>query len=351
MNRILITGGAGFVGSCLALRFRVAFPAAEVICLDNLYRRGSELNRDRLIAGGATFVKGDVREAAAFDLPACDLVIDAAAEPSVTAGLDGDETYVVDTNLGGTLNMLRSARRWSAAVVFLSTSRVYPVSALRSIRVDEGATRLEIAAAQEQPGISAAGIAESFPLEGSKTLYGATKFASEVMVREYAAQFGVRAIVDRCGVLAGPWQLGRADQGIVAFWVAAHHYRMPLKYIGYGGKQVRDVLHIEDLADLLLAQVARSEEWQGEVLNVGGGRPVSVSLRELTELARAATGHTFDIAVEPDTRRGDVPLYITDTARVRNVYGWAPSRSVEQIVEDTASWIETHESCLRGIFV
>ncbi len=351
MERILITGGAGFVGSSLAIRLKAAYPGAEVICMDNLYRRGSEINRDRIVERGITFIKADVRERTSFDLPACDLIVDAAAEPSVLAGSEGDVTFVIDTNLGGTLNGLEAARRWSAAFVFLSSSRIYPLEALRQIELEESDTRFEISATQSQPGITLRGISEDFPVQGARTLYGATKFASEIMVEEYAAQFGVRTMINRYGVLAGPWQMGKVEQGVVALWVASHHFGMPLRYIGYQGRQVRDALHIEDMADLLLLQLGQADQWRGQIYNVGGEREISFSLRELTEHARQATGRSLELGCESGIRAGDVPLYITDAARVREAFGWQPQRSMSDIVEDTARWIADHERTLRPFLV
>jgi CDP-paratose 2-epimerase len=228
---------------------------------------------------------------------------------------------------------------------------VYPVALLREVALREAESRFEIAPHQTQPGITANGISEDFPLAGSRTLYGATKYASEVMVQEYAAQFGIKAVINRCGVLSGPWQMGRVDQGVLALWVARHHYGQSLSYIGYGGKQVRDVLHVDDLADLILLQLQRPERMTGDVFNVGGGRSVSVSLKELTALSRAATGKTAPISSVDAVRDGDVPLYLTDTSKVRAAFGWQPRRSVEQIVDDTARWIEKHENMLRPIFI
>ena len=340
------------MGSSLALRLREAYPSAGIICLDNLYRKGSELNRRRVEDEGVFFVKGDVRDRAAFDMEPCDLIVDAAAEPSVMAGKEGDDAaYVVDTNLGGTLNVLEAARKWSSMLIFLSTSRVYPVDMLRAIVTEEHATRLKIAETQDLPGITSRGIAEEFPLAGARTLYGATKYASEIMALEYASHFGLRVIINRCGVLAGPWQMGRVDQGVVALWVAAHHYGRPLSYIGYNGKQVRDVLHVEDLADLLLLQLEGEVPWKGQVYNVGGGRPASFSLRELTEVTREITGGDLAIKTEEKVREGDVPLYITDSSRVEEAFRWKPKRSTMDIVADTARWIGDHEDDLREVFL
>lgn len=352
MKRILITGGAGFVGSNLALRLKTEWPSADLVVLDNFYRQGSELNKPRLESAGIQVCRGDVRDSAAWSaLPPCDLVIDAAAEPSVLAGAaGGDVRYVLDTNLGGTLNLLEAARGWRSRVLFISTSRIYPLAALRAIPLATTASRFEIAGSAGLPGLSEHGIAEDFPVAGPRTLYGATKFASEIMAQEYAAQWGLPVLIDRCGVLAGPWQMGRVDQGVTALWVAAHQYGRPLTYIGYGGRQVRDVLHVADFADLVATQIRREALWDGRIYNVGGGRPISFSLRELTEKTVRAVGRRVDIGDDPTVRPGDVPLYLTDRRRVMADCEWQPRRDVEVVIDDTARWMRDHEELLRPVF-
>ncbi len=350
MNRILITGGAGFVGSTLALHFQREMPGVQVTCLDNLYRKGSEFNRERIVTAGIEFLHGDVRKRESFNLPRYDLIVDAAAEPSVLAGQDGDVEYVVDTNLGGTLNVLEAARKWSAKLLFLSTSRVYPVKQLKEIALEEREKRFEIMRDQCVKGISQKGISEEFPLRGGRTLYGATKFASEIMVAEYALQFDVKALINRCGVLSGPWQMGKVDQGVFALWIAAHCYEFPLKYIGYGGRQVRDTLHIADLASLVTMQMANDSLWDGRIYNVGGGRECSVSLIELTEIAQDVTGKAIPISDEPTEREGDIPLYISDCSRVCHDCDWLPTRNVRDIASDIKRWIENNRDVLEPIY-
>src|SRR5690606_7583876 len=151
------------------------------------------------------------------------------------AGLDGAPSYLVQTNLGGTLNCLEWARRQGAAVVFLSTSRVYSIAPLREVGLRETETRFEIAESQALPGVSAAGVAEDFPTHLPRSLYGATKLASEMMVQEYAEAYGVPAVINRCGVIAGPGQFGKVDQGVFTLWVANHYFGKPLRYTGFGG--------------------------------------------------------------------------------------------------------------------
>jgi CDP-paratose 2-epimerase len=352
--RILVTGGAGFVGGTLALSLKQRHPDWELTALDNLKRRGSELGLPRLAAGGVRFVHGDVR--IAEDLEAAgpfDLLLECSAEPSVLAGLDGSPAYVIETNLVGTLRCLETARRHRAGVIFLSTSRVYPIEALSSLPRRETAQRFELeAAAPPIPGYSPEGIAEDFPLTGARSIYGATKLCSELLIAEYVSAYRLPAIVDRCGVLAGPWQMGRVDQGVVMHWAASHVYGWPLQYIGYGGtgKQVRDLLHVDDLGDLVLLQIPRLAELSGRTYNVGGGRSVSVSLAELTALCAAASGRRVPISAVAETRRADVPIYLTDTRRVRDELGWQPRRSAEDIVRDCVGWIAARADELRPVF-
>src|SRR3954451_5743921 len=225
MDRLVITGGAGFVGSNLSVRLAERHPEWEVVALDNLYRRGSELNLPRLEAAGVEFVKGDVREPADLGAVAeITALIECSAEPSVMSGVDGDSSYLVHTNLTRAYNCLELARRDGAFFVFLSTSRVYPVAPQVELSLEEAETRFEIAAEQAVPGVSPAGISEQFPLDGARTLYGTTKLAAELLIEEYRAAFGLPAAVDRCGVIAGPWQMGKVDQGVFTHWMLAHHF-------------------------------------------------------------------------------------------------------------------------------
>src|SRR5882757_3682665 len=181
--RVLITGGAGFVGSNLAVSLASRHSDWEIVVLDNLYRRGSELNLPRLEAAGVEFVRGDVRKPEELQrLPAIDALIECSAEPSVMSGVDGDTGYLVHTNLTGAYNCLELARRDGAFFVFLSTSRVYPVAPQAELALEEAPTRFEIAAEQAVPGISPQGISEDFPLAGARTLYGSTKLAAELLV-------------------------------------------------------------------------------------------------------------------------------------------------------------------------
>jgi CDP-paratose 2-epimerase len=348
--RVLITGGAGFIGASVAVALAEGHSDWEIIAADNLKRRGSELNLPRLHAAGVSFQHADVRDAS--DLRAVggmDALVECSAEPSVMAGFDGSPDYVVQSNLSGAYHCLEAARRTGAQVIFLSTSRVYPVASLESIALVEEEERFEIGPAQSLPGVSAAGISEAFPLAGARTLYGATKLAAELLIEEYRAAYGLRAVVNRCGVIAGPWQMGKVDQGVFTYWMLAHRLGRPLRYIGFGGsgKQVRDLLHVDDLVELIAEQLAAPEGWDGVTVNVGGGRPISLSLRETTALCAEITGKSVDVEVSAEVRPGDLPLYVTDSSALFDLTDWRPRRGPREILSDIDTWISSHEATVR----
>ena len=188
---IIITGGAGFVGSTLALRLKQTYPFARVRSVDNLSRKGSELNLSRLEKEGVEFVHGDVRYASTFEvLGTADLVLGCAAEPSVMAGTGGSPLYAIETNLWGTVNALEFVRTRKARLVFLSSSRMYPIEELNAIETRESDTRFVIAPQQIVAGVSERGINEQFPLGDQRTLYGATKLASKTEISLILEELG-----------------------------------------------------------------------------------------------------------------------------------------------------------------
>jgi len=351
VKRVLVTGGAGFVGANLAVSLADRHPDWELTAVDNLHRRGSELNIPRLQRAGVMFVRGDIRYRAALaQLPTFDALVECSAEPSALVGMRGDTTYIFEANLDGAYNCLELTRRHGAQFVFLSTSRVYPYEALSALGYEEKPTRLELAADQPVPGASAAGISERFPLEGPRTLYGATKLAAELLATEYAANFEIPTVIDRCGVIAGPWQMGKVDQGVFAYWLFHHHFGKPLSYIGHGGegKQVRDLLHVEDLVDLVELQLLEPAAWNGFIGNVGGGRDSSLSLAETTRICRELTGN--EVPMEPvlENRPGDVPIYISDCSRLFERTDWRPARGPRRVLEDIHAWVVENEHAVAA---
>jgi CDP-paratose 2-epimerase len=352
IKTILITGGAGFAGANIAFLLKNKYPEWEIIALDNLKRRGSELNIPFLKSAGVKFLHGDIRNKEDLDFKEnIDFIIDAAAEPSILAGLDGTPDYLINTNLNGTVHLLNLAKNHSAGFIFLSTSRIYPIKHLENLNYHEDDFRFELEEIQPVQGCSKNGIAETFPLSGARSFYGATKLASELVLQEYEAFYGLKAVINRCGVIAGPRQMGKVDQGVVVLWMARHFWGKELSYIGYNGsgKQVRDVMHIYDLFDLLDYELAHFTEVAGKIYNVGGGRDISFSLKELTDYCIEITGNKVPVVGAITNRIGDIPIYITDHSLVTEETGWNPHRNLQTLLTDIYDWIRKDEKQLKNI--
>ena len=351
MATVLITGGCGFIGSNLAVAFRQR--GDRVVALDNLSRRGAEVLRDRILEFGAEFVRGDIRNPADFArVPGpVDLLIECSAEPSVLVGTRGDDAeFMVQNNLVGSLHCFEFARRKSAPVIFLSTSRVYPYDRINCHSYREDATRFTPAEAAR--GFGPEWIGLDFPLEGARSLYGATKLASEIVLQEYSRQYGLPAVVNRCGVVAGPWQLGKQDQGVFTHWLVSHLLKRPLAYMGFGGqgKQVRDLLHIDDLVELVLLQSRRIAEFKGDIFSAGGGAGSNLSLLEATDLCRRITGRHIPLSSRPEDRPADVIWFVTDNRPTTARLGWRPVHTAEDILRDIRDWLVTQPDLLANLF-
>lgn len=356
MKAVLVTGGAGFVGAWMARLARRRWPSARIVALDNLKRRGSELNLENFRRANIEFVHGDIRNPS--DLLSIgghfDLMVEASAEPSVHAGVHGDTSYLLQTNLTGTLNCLDYARHHCGCLIFLSTSRVYSIPRLLDLPLVEEESRLSLGEvhADRFPGLSGSGISEDFTTRGYRSLYGATKLASELIIEEYAQGFGFPAVINRCAVIAGPGQWGKVDQGVFTLWVARHYMGKPLQYTGFGGtgKQVRDLLHPADLFELICLQIGQIDEVSGRVFNVGGGLDQSTSLLEYSELCREVTGNDLHVGSKPETESVDIPFYISDCTRAHEVFSWQPERGLRQIVEEIYGWLRKENERILQLF-
>lgn len=349
---ILITGGCGFVGTNIALNLKMDYPESRILVLDNLKRRGSELNISRLLDAGVEFFHGDIRNKEDFDqIGEISILIEAAAEPSVLSGINSTPDYVINTNLSGTINCLSYASKYKAKFIFLSTSRVYPISNLSKINYTKGETRFLINEEQSLSGISKHGIAENFPMDGARSFYGASKYASELFIQEFSEFYGLQSIINRCGVLTGPWQMGKIDQGVVVLWLAKHFWNKELSYIGFGGQglQLRDILHINDLYALVKMQLRDFSKFEGQIFNVGGGDDVSVSLFELTALCEDITGNKIKIHQVEENRAADIPIYITDNSKIQSICDWKPESSSRTILIDIFDWIKKNENSVKKL--
>jgi CDP-paratose 2-epimerase len=348
--KVLITGVCGFAGNRLALALRRLIDNIEICGFDNLLRPGSEMNRATAAAAGVRFFHGDLRLRSDLDaLPACDWVIDAAANPSVLAGVDGRSSarQVAEHNLSGTLNLLEYCRERRSGIVLISTNRVYSVRDLAGLPVRDCGASFALDDTQSLPaGVSASGLTEQFSVRQPISIYGATKLASEIMAIEYGAAFGFPVWVNRCGVLAGAGQFGTPEQGIFSYWLHAHAARRDLLYTGFGGRglQVRDAFHPDDLA-LLIARQMRRDPPSEPIYNLGGGPANAMSLAQLTAWCDNRFGRHAPRPGERE-RPFDAPWIVMDAARVRAEFGWEPTCKLPSILEEIAAHVEANPGWL-----
>ena len=350
--KILITGICGFVGYRVALYLTKAL-SAELYGVDNLIRPGSHSHAQTLRQKGIRLVHGDIRAPSDLEnLPAVDWIIDAAAQPSVLAGVDGQTSsrQLVEHNLYGTINLLEFARSHGAGLILLSTSRVYSIPPLAQLKMEVADRAFSPVSEQTWPeGLTPAGVDENFSTASPVSLYGATKIASETMALEYGQTFDLPVWINRCGVLAGAGQFGRPDQGIFAYWLHSWQAGAPLRYIGFDGQghQVRDCLHPDDLAHLLTQQLKSGSRTDcPRLLNVSGGLASACSLRQLSDWCTDRWG-SREVKADPQERPFDIPWMVLNASRATQFWEWKPQRSRISILEEIAAFAEVHPEWLQ----
>jgi CDP-paratose 2-epimerase len=350
--KILITGVCGFVGSALAQCLLERTESLSLCGIDNFMRAGSETNRSRLKQLGVQVFHGDIRNASDFEaLPKADWVIDAAANPSVLAGVNGSGTsrQLFEHNLAGLINVLEYCKTHRAGLMVLSSSRVYSIPALVGLPLQKTALAFRLDSSKPLPrGVSACGIDTEFSTEPPISLYGSTKLASEVLALEYGLAFGFPVWIDRCGVLAGAGQFGTPDQGIFSYWINAHLRRRPLRYIGFQGTghQVRDAFHPRDLAALLQAQMSDMRAAGRRVYTAGGGPANAMSLGQLTAWCDATFGR-YQPQADERQRLYDIPWVVMDSRGAANDFAWHNTTHLPDVLEEIARHAERHPEWLE----
>jgi len=350
--RILVSGVCGFVGSTIATGLLDNVRSREIIVLDNLSRAGSQVNLEPSRKRGIALRHADLRCASDLEsIGPIDWIIDAAANPSVLAGIDGSTSsrQLLEHNLYGTVNLLEVAKKNRAGFTLLSTSRVYSVKALSEIPVvvNDAAFAPEPGVALPE-GASENGIAENFSTASPVSLYGASKVASESIALEYGAAFDFPVWINRCGVLAGAGQFGHAEQGIFAFWINAWLRRQPLQYIGFdgAGHQCRDCLHPRDLLPLLEKQFEGTNSSKPRIVNLGCGNENAMSLAQLSRWCEGRFG-SHQVAADSAPRAFDVPWLIMDSRLAGKTWDWRPTTKLPAILEEIAQHAEAHPDWLQ----
>ena len=350
--KILITGICGFVSSKIVYGLLQHHSNLQVVGLDNFSRNGSEQNLSQLIEMGVNLIRGDIRLQSDIDaLPKVDWVIDCAANPSVLAGLNDQSSsrQLMEHNLLGTINLLEFCKKHKAGLILLSTSRVYSATELAALPVDSSNNRYELSEC-ETAGVSSFGISEDFPTSAPISLYGASKLASETLIMEYGKSFDFPVWINRCGVLAGSGQFGKADQGIFSYWIHSFREKKPLKYIGFNGTghQVRDVLHPKDLVPLLSQQIMEPNSEAPKIVNLGGGIENCMSLKELSNWCEERFGSN-EIIPSEEVRPMDAPWIVMDSTTAQNAWNWDVQTNIEQILDEIADHAEENISWLEYV--
>ena len=329
--KILITGGCGFVGSNLAIYLKDKHIGSQISSIDNLSRRGSLLNLSRLKKRNIKNFNKDISDNKAIqNLPKYDLIIDCCAEASVETSKQNID-IVFNTNLLGTFNILKKCIRDKSKIIFLSSSRVYSIKELRNIKNNKTL------------------ISEKFNTSGPKSIYGFCKYSSEHLIKEFSYIYKIKYIINRLGVISGPWQFGKQDQGFVSRWVWKHMNKKRFYYIGFGGRgsQVRDVIHIADVCKLIALQVKKIGNINNFTANVGGGRKNAISLKNLTKICQKITQNKIKILSNKNTSEYDIPFYITNNSKIQKMYKWKPKKNISHIVEDLCSWMRSNKKLLK----
>ncbi len=348
--KIFISGICGFVGSNIARALIERDASVRIIGIDNFSRPGSEVNREPLRKLGVHLIHGDVRLPSDLEMNAVDWILDAAANPSVLAGVDGatSSRQIIEHNLYGTVNLLEMAKRHRAGFILLSTSRVYSIEALVALPLERNGAAFQLHTDGSLPrGVSPAGVTEEFSTAPPVSLYGSTKLSSEYLALEMGHAFDFPVWVNRCGVLAGAGQFGRPDQGIFTYWINSYLRQRPLRYLGFDGTgaQVRDCLHPRDLAALLWQQMNDGQRAVARTINVSGGTASARSLAQLSEWCAERFGERH-IVSDPAPRRFDLPWLVLDSARAHELWDWQPQMRVADIWSEIAAHAERHPEWL-----
>jgi CDP-paratose 2-epimerase len=355
--KILITGGAGFVGANLA--FYLKERGHDVIAMDNLVRRGSEFNLPALKERGITFIHGDVRCPEDFEqLPRVDFICECSAQPSATEGYK-NPMFDITNNTVGLLNVLEFARKNGSAVIYWSTNKVYSGDIVNSIPLKEFDKRWnwDLTAGYHTDYKTPVGFTYGYGFSneltidgGQHSIYGLSKVMGDLMCQEYFDAFGVKTVINRFSCLYGPRQWGKCEQGWVTWFAIAYRFNLPLTLFGWNGKQVRDALYISDICNLVDMEMKNIDNVAGQAFNIGGGGDKSISLLEACDMLAELTGNTTEVTIVPNVRKADHCVYISDIRKIKKYIGWEPIVGIKQGYVKILKWIEDNKDMLEKLY-
>lgn len=338
--KIIVTGGCGFVGSniCEFLK-NLSF---EVISVDNLSKIYSKLNLKRLnnlniknynidISNKNKFTKLNYKS---------DIIIDCCADPAVESSRK-DILKNLRNNLITTYNVLEKAKKDNSKIIFLSTSRIYPIK--------DSNQKFNLFLKKKKKIL----FNEDSNIIGPKTIYGFSKLASEMLIKEYNYAFNIDYLINRCGLITGPWQFGKVEQGLVSLWLWKHLNKdHNLYYKGYNGSgnQIRDILFINDLCQLVYLQIKKFKKIKNQTFCVGGGIKNSVSLKKLTKICQEVTNNKLKIKYDLNTSIYDIPFYVTSLDKVKKYYNWYPRTDLRNGLYIILEWMKKNYTLIKSHF-
>ena len=338
---ILVTGGCGFVGSSICIYLKKKNRDLNILSVDNLSKIYSKYNQRKLKKNKINNKKinvGNINNFKNLKFKA-DFIIDCSAEPAVEASRR-NVSKVIESNFLSTFNVLQKAKKDKSKVIFLSSSRVYPIKLSYnkfSNYLKTGKHKL---------------YTENDSILGIKTIYGFTKLSSEELIKEYMYSNNIEYIINRCGLISGPRQFGKVEQGLVSLWMWRHINKSKLSFIGHNGsgKQIRDILFVEDLCNLILQQIKNFKKFKNNLFCIGGGKANIVNLKKLTYLCEKITGNKVKILKVKKTSIYDVPYYVTSLKKIIKLSGWKPKKNLKNGLEEIYKWMIENKSQIKNYF-
>ena len=264
-----------------------------------------------------------------------DFIIDCSADPAVEDSRK-NAVRVFNNNLKTTLNILEKTKKDKSNIIFISSSRIYPINESNKKFRSKFNSRFD----------------EDTTTEGIKSIYGYTKYASELLIKEYSYIFNIKYIINRSGIITGPLQFGKVEQGLISLWLWRHLNNLNLNYIGYGGKgsQIRDILYVDDFSLLIKKQIMTFSKIKNELFCIGGGKKNSITLKQLTEKCQKLTKKHPGIKSNPKTYKYDIPLFISSNKKIKKCYNWAPKTNIDNILKFNLNWLKKDYKKIKKFF-
>ena len=343
--KVLITGGCGFIGYNLS-RF-LYDRGFKVIAMDNFVRRGSEWNRKFLEKNtNVKIVHGDCRHNEDFPQEKIDLIINTSAEPSATEGYK-NPIFDITNNTGSVFLVLEKCRKENIPLIQFSTNKVYCGEKVNALPTKEYNTRFDFD--YKKCGDDFEGINEEFGIDGGDhSIYGLSKVMGDLAIQEYSKAFKFNSICNRFSCLCGTNQWGKVIHGWVSWFPTAFLFNIPITYYGFKGKQIRDILYIDDINKLILTEIENIEKYYGEVFNVGGGKENTMSLIEAVNTMKRLTKTKVKVRYG-EQRNADQKVYVSDIRKVSKEFNWRPRTTPTQALTKINTWVRNNKDIIKEV--